>query len=99
VSRGRSQFYSWILNQACGLGKIEFDFVNEAPAPVFGGFERTHDGVLGAVEMLGGVLVFGGVAAAHVAALHAQAEMNPSVTHFQALFAALGVRRDFVNVA
>jgi hypothetical protein len=91
--------HSWILNQACGLGKIEFDFVNEAPAPVFAWLERTHDGVLGAVEMLGGVLVFGGVAAADVAALHAQAQMDPGVAHFQTLFAALGVWRYFVNVA
>jgi hypothetical protein len=54
--------------------------------------------VLGAVEVLGGVLVFGGVAAADVAALHTEAEMHPGVAHFQALFAALGVRRYFVNV-
>ena len=55
--------------------------------------------MLGAVEVLGGVLVFGGVAAADVAALHAQAEMHPGVAHLQALFAALGLRRHFVNVA
>jgi len=50
------------------------------------------------VEMLGGVLVFGGVAASDVAALHAQAEMHPGVAHFQALFATLGVWRYFVDV-
>ena len=50
------------------------------------------------MEMLGGVLVFGRVAAADVAALHAQSEMYPGVAHLQALFAALGVRRYFVNV-
>ena len=55
--------------------------------------------MLGAVEMLGGVLVFGGITAADVAALHAQPEMYPGVAHFQALFAALGVWRHFVNVA
>jgi hypothetical protein len=98
-SRGRSQLRSWIPNQACGLGKIEFNFINEAPAPVFAWFERTHDGVLGAVEMLSGVFVLGRVAAADVAALHAQAEMDPGVAHFQALFAALGVLRYLVNMA
>ena len=81
------------------LRKIDFYFVDEAPAPVFAGFKRAHDGVLGAMEMLGGVLVFGGIAAADVAALHAQPEMHPGVTHFQTLFAALGVWRHFVNVA
>ena len=54
--------------------------------------------MLGAMEMFGGVLVFRGVAAADVAAFHAQAKMHPGVAHFQALFAALGVRRYFVNV-
>jgi hypothetical protein len=82
-----------------GLGKVEFDVVDEAPTPVFTGFERTHDGMLGAMEVLGGVLVFGGVAASDVAALHAQTKMHPGVAHFQALFAALGVWRNFVNVA
>ena len=55
--------------------------------------------MLGAVEMLGGVLVFGRIAAAHVTTLHAQAQMHPGVAHFQALFATLGMRRYFVNVA
>jgi hypothetical protein len=81
------------------LGEVDLEFVDEAPAPVFAGFEGAHDGVLGAVEVLGGVLVFGGVAAADVAAFHAQAEMHPGVAHFQALLAAFGVRRYLVNVA
>jgi hypothetical protein len=81
-----------------GLGEVEFKIVDVAPAPVFAGFERAHDGVLGAMEMLGGMLIFGGVAATDVAALHAQAEVHPGVAHFQALFATLGVRRYFVNV-
>jgi len=81
-----------------GLGEVEFEIVDETPAPVFTGFEGTHDGVLGAVEVFGGVLVFGGVAAADVAAFHAQAEMHPGVAHFQAFFAPLGVRRYFVDV-
>ena len=56
---------------AGGLGEVEFEIVDEAPAPVFAGFEGAHDGVLGAVEVLGGVLVLGGVATAHMAAFHA----------------------------
>jgi hypothetical protein len=87
-----------IQNNAGRLREVDLDFVNEAPAPVFAGLEGAHDRVLGAVEMLGGVLVLGRVAAADVAALHAQAEVDPGVAHLQALFAALGVRRYFVNV-
>ena len=62
-----------IQNVVGGLGEVEFEIVDEAPAPVFAGFEGAHDGVLGAVEMLGGVLILGRVAAANVPAFHAQA--------------------------
>jgi hypothetical protein len=44
------------------------------------------------VEVLGGVLVLGGVATANVAAFAANTEMHPGVAHFEALFAALAVR-------
>jgi hypothetical protein len=54
--------------------------------------------MLGAMKVLGGVLVLGRIAAANVAALHAKAKVNPSVTHFQTLFAAGGVRRDFMDL-
>lgn len=42
------------------------------------------------VEMLGGVLVFGGVAAANVAASEAETQVDPGIAHFEALFAAFG---------
>jgi hypothetical protein len=51
------------------------------------------------MEMFGGVLVLGGVAAAHVAAFSAETQVNPTVAHFQAFFAALGVRMNIPNVA
>jgi hypothetical protein len=74
--------------------EIEFEFVDEAPAPGFARFEGLHDGVLGGMKMFGGVFVFGGIAAADVAALEAQAQVDPGVAHFQALFAAAGVGLD-----
>src|ERR1700693_3139115 len=40
----------------------------------------------GLVELFGGVLVFGGVAAADLAAHHAHTEVNPGVAEFDALF-------------
>jgi hypothetical protein len=79
------------------LGEVEFEFVDVAPAPGFAGFEGFHDGVLGFMEMLGGVLVFGGVAAADVAALEAEAQVDPGVAHLEALFAPLSVRLDGAN--
>jgi hypothetical protein len=41
-------------------------------------------------KMLGGMFVFGGVAAAYVTAGQAQAQVDPLVSHLQAFFAALG---------
>ncbi len=66
-------------------------FVLEAPTPVFARLEGLHDGVFGAVVVLGGVLVFGGVTAADVAAFQAKAEVEPLVAGLEAFFAALGV--------
>ena len=43
------------------------------------------------VKMLCGVFVFGGVAAAYVAAPQTKAQVHPVVAHLQALFAALGL--------
>jgi hypothetical protein len=48
--------------------------------------------VFGFMEMLGGVLVLGGVAAADVAAFEAEAQVDPSVTHFQAFLATVRMR-------
>ena len=80
------------------LGEVEFDFVDVAPAPRFAGLERTHDRVLGAVEVFGGVFVLGGIAAANVSAFEAETKVDPGVTHFQALFATVGVGIDLVDV-
>jgi hypothetical protein len=40
-----------------------------------------------AVEMLGGMFVFGGIAAGDVPAFQAHAQMDPDVPHFQTLIA------------
>jgi hypothetical protein len=56
------------------------------------------DGVFGFVEVFGGVLVFGGVTAADVAAFAAETKMDPSVAHFEAFFAAFGVRVNLFDV-
>jgi len=79
-------------------GKVQFQVVDVAPAPSLTGLERLHDRVLSAVEVLGGVFVFRRVAATHMAALQAQPQVHPAVTHLQALFAALGVRSDLLDL-
>jgi hypothetical protein len=78
---------------------FEHDFVGVAPHPVFARLDGLNDGVFGFVEVFGGVLVLGGVAAADVAAFAAETKMDPSVTHFEAFFAALGVRANVLDVA
>jgi hypothetical protein len=55
--------------------------------------------MFGGVEMFRGMLVLGGIAAAHVAAFTAETQMNPRVPHLQAFFAALGMWMNIFNVA
>jgi hypothetical protein len=52
----------------------------------------------GLVKMLAGVLVFRGIAAAHVTALEAKSQMNPGVAHLQTFFAALAAGSDFSDL-
>jgi hypothetical protein len=72
--------------------RLNHDFVDVTPTPIFAPFKRPHDGVLGFFEVLGGVPVLGGIAAADVAANLAEAQMDPRIAHLQALFASIGVR-------
>ena len=50
------------------------------------------------VEMLGRVLVLRAIAAADVPARAAEPQVHPAVTHLQALFTALGVRSDLLDL-
>jgi hypothetical protein len=63
--------------------------VHVAPAPVFPGLERLDDRVAGRVRVPACVAVRGRVAAADMAAGHAQAQMHPARPGPQALLAAL----------
>lgn len=63
--------------------------VNVAPAPVLARLEGLHDGVLGRVEVLGGMLVLGGVTAADMPTLATESQMHPGITRCQAFFAAV----------
>jgi hypothetical protein len=50
------------------------------------------------VEVLGGVLVLGRIAAAHVSAGQAKTQMDPVIADLQAIFAAVGGWFDLVNL-
>src|SRR5579875_201936 len=50
--------------------------------------------MVSSVEMFGGVLVFGGIAAADMPALQAQAQVYPGITCFQTLLTTISARRN-----
>lgn len=82
------------------MAEVERHFVHVAPPPFLAGLEGAHDGVLGGVKVLCGVLVFGRVATADVAALKTEAEVYPAVACPETFFAALGrARGDVADVA
>jgi len=54
--------------------------------------------MVGGVKVFRGVFVLRGVAAADVAAGETQAQMEPSVAHLEALFAAFGLGLDALDL-
>jgi len=83
-------------------GRIEVDLVFVAPAPVLAGFERPDDRMASVAEMGGGVLVLGIIAAAHVAAGHAEPQMDPAASGPQTVLATVragGDLPDLIEVA
>jgi hypothetical protein len=54
--------------------------------------------MLGGVEVAARMAILRRVAAAHVTAFQAHAQMDPRVSQLQAFFATFGVRLDFLEV-
>jgi hypothetical protein len=73
--------------------------VHVAPAPVLSRLEGLDDRVLGLEEVPARVPIRRGVAAAHVAAREAQAQMQPRVAAAEAVFTAFGTRNDSADRA
>jgi hypothetical protein len=61
--------------------RLNHDLVDVTPSPVFARLKGSHNGVLGLSEVLRGVPILGGVAAADVATNLAKAQMNPQIAH------------------
>jgi len=78
--------------------EVDLNLIDKAPAPILTRLDRLHDRMLRLMEMLGGMLVFRRIAAAHVAAGAAKAQMDPRVAHFEAFLAALGSRLDVAHL-
>jgi hypothetical protein len=79
-------------------GEVKFDLVDIAPAPILPRFERFDDRVLGRMKMLGRVLVLRRIAATHVPARQAQAQVYPAIAHLQTFLAAAGMWLDVSNL-
>jgi hypothetical protein len=54
-----------------GGSKIKFYLIDKAPAPIFSWLNGFHNRVVRGMEMLGGMFIFGRVAATNVAAAEA----------------------------
>jgi hypothetical protein len=76
------------------VSKIEEELVDVTPPPVLTRLEGLNDGMIGRVEMLGGMLILRIVAAADMSTDETDTQMHPGVPHFQALLAAIGARGD-----
>src|SRR4051812_26636115 len=79
-----------VLGTQARSRQFERLFIDVAPAPAFARLERSDDRMLRRMEMLGGVLVLGVVAAADVATGPAKAQVHPGVAHLQAFLATVG---------
>jgi hypothetical protein len=78
--------------------KRKFNLVNIAPAPVLSGLKGLDNRVVGGMEMLGRVLILGGVTAAHMTTAETEAQVNPGITDFQTFLAAVGTRGDLSDL-
>jgi hypothetical protein len=77
---------------------VDFHLVDIAPPPRLAGFDRPHDRVVLIVEVLGGVLVLGAIAAPNVAARPTHPEVHPRVAHLETLFTAACARLHIVDL-
>jgi hypothetical protein len=66
-----------------------YDVIDIAPHPALAWFEGANQWMPRRMEMFGGVLVLGRVAAPHVTARQTQAQVHPGVAEFETFFTAL----------
>src|SRR5882757_2258017 len=87
----------WTVMRRLSVRKIEQDFIDIAPAPAFRRIVALDDWMLGGVEVLGGMLVGGIVAAADVTATAADPQMQPLAAALEAFLATKRARRDIAD--
>src|SRR6266567_187587 len=87
----------WTVMRRLSVRKIEQDFIDIAPAPAFRRIVALDDRMLGGVEVLGGMLVGGIVAAADMTATAADPQMQPLAAALEAFLATKRARRDVAD--
>jgi hypothetical protein len=77
------------------LGKKHL--IHIAPLPALSRLERTHDRMFALMEVLSGVLVLRGIAAAYVTTDEAFPQMYPGIAHLETFLAAFTTGSDFLD--
>jgi hypothetical protein len=80
------------------LERLEQELVDVAPAPCFPWLDGAHDWVGCCLEVLARVLVLGVVAASNIPALRAEPQVNPRITHEDALLANVRLGLEYVDL-
>src|ERR1700681_1652702 len=65
------------------LSKLQFKFVNVTPTPILPGLDRSHDGMLGRVEVFRSMFILGRIATPDVPTAQTQAKVTPRTAHFK----------------
>jgi hypothetical protein len=76
----------------CSVQFPSFDLVHVAPHPRLTWLNRPDERMMHFVKMLRGMLVLRGITAPHMPARKTQAQVNPGIPSFHALFANVLVR-------
>jgi hypothetical protein len=87
-----------VKNDSPQSGKVQFEFVNVTPAPILPRLDRSHDRMLGRMEVLGSVFIFRRITTTNVPAAQTQAKVHPPVAHLQTLFTTPGMRFDVLDL-
>lgn len=74
------------------------NLVNITPDPILVPFKRFNDRMVGSLKMLGSVFVGRRIAAAHVPAAKAEAQMHPPIARLQTILTALSARRNLLDL-
>jgi hypothetical protein len=78
------------------LPVLQQHLVDITPAPVLPWLEGLDNRMVGRVEMLCGMLILRGIAAADMPAFQADTQVNPAISRLQTILTLLRARRDIV---